>query len=239
MSDFNSSAGAGGAATAPRTRPDVTLDSYVETDGMRGAALERARREIASTNVPEINLSKEEVVSIGFQRNPDGTVREAEHTHAVVTFLTPAFGQQCPNNTFGLKIYGAYCSNEEALEAAGKIRDYHTELYGKPIFGIIVVEMGKILPFPTTREQLNEVMSNKQASDESLNEMISNYRIEQQKAQILFDDRKNALVNSQKEFVREQKELSALERARQLRAEAAEAAQAAEASTGAELELEA
>lgn len=205
-----------------KTRPDVTLDTYVETEDMRGAALERARRAIAATNVPEINLSKEEVTSIGLQRNSDGTVREAEHTHAVVTFLTPAFGQQCPNNTFGLKIYGAYCSNEEALEAAGKIRDYHTELYGKPIFGIIVVEMGKILPFPTTREQLNEVMHNKQASDESLNEMISNYRVEQQKAQILFDDRKNSLVNSAKDFVREQKELTALERARQLRADAAE-----------------
>lgn len=219
--------------TTPRTRPDVTLDSYIETEEMRANALERARRDVAATNVPEINLSKEEIVSIGLQRNPDGTVREAEHTHAVVTFLTPAFGQQCPNNTFGLKIYGAYCSNEEALEAAGKIRDYHTELYGKPIFGIIVVEMGKILPFPTTREQLNEVISNKQASDEALNEMISNYRIEQQKAQILFDDRKNALVNSAKDFVREQKELSALERARQLRAEAAaEPAVEAESTEG-------
>lgn len=221
MSEFEST-----KTAATVRRPGVTLDTYVETDEMRTNALERARREISATNVPEINLSKEEIVSIGLQRNPDGTVREAEHTHAVVTFLTPAFGQQCPNNTFGLKIYGAYCSNEEALEAAGKIRDYHTELYGKPIFGIIVVEMGKILPFPTTREQLNEVISNKQASDEALNEMISNYRVEQQKAQILFDDRKNALVNSAKDFVREQKELSALERARQLRAEAAEAAEA-------------
>jgi hypothetical protein len=84
-------------------------------------------------------------------------------------------------------------------------------------------------------------MSNKQASDESLNEMISNYRVEQQKAQILFDDRKNSLVNSAKEYVNSQKELTALERARQLRAEAAEAAEAAESSSaaGAELELEA
>jgi hypothetical protein len=47
-------------------------------------------------------------------------------------------------------------------------------------------------------------------------------------------------VNSAKEYVNSQKELTALERARQLRAEAAEADEAAKASTGgAELELEA
>jgi len=194
-------------------QPSVTVDSYVETEEMRAEAHARAMRDIAATNVPEINLAKEEVVSIGIQRNPDGTTSEAEHTHAVVTFLTPAFGQQCPNGTYGFKIYGAYCSNEEAVAAATQIRDYHTELYGKPIFGILVIEMGKVTPFPITREQLNMVMTNKQASDEALNEMISNYRAEQRKAQILFDERKNTLVKSAKEF-------SALERARQLRAAA-------------------
>ncbi len=194
-------------------QPAVTVDSYVETDEMRADALAQARREIAATNVPEINLSKEEVVSIGIQRHADGTTSEAEHTHAVVTFLTPAFGQQCPNGTYGFKIYGAYCTNEEAVAAATQIRDYHTELYGKPIFGVIVIEIGKVTPFPVTREQLNQVMTNKQASDEALNDMISNYRAEQRKAQILFDNRKDTLVKSAKE--------SALERARQLREAAA------------------
>jgi len=191
-------------------QPAVTVDSYQETEEMRTEALTQARREIAATNVPEINLSREEIVSIGIQRNADGTTSEAEHTHAVVTFLTPAFGQQCPDGTYGFKIYGAYCTNEEAVAAATQIRDYHTELYGKPIFGILVIEIGKVTPFPVTREQLNLVMTNKQASDEALNDMISNYRAEQRKAQILFDNRKNTLVKSAKE--------SALERARQLRA---------------------
>jgi hypothetical protein len=194
-------------------QPSVTVDSYIETDEMRAEALSQARRDISATNVPEINLAKEEIVSIGLMRNADGTTTEAEHTHAVVTFLTPAFGQQCPNGSYGFKIYGAYCSNEEAVAAATQIRDYHTELYGKPIFGILVIEMGKVTPFPVTRDQLNQVMTNKQASDEALNEMISNYRTEQRKAQILFDERKNTLVKSAKEF-------SALERARQLRAAA-------------------
>lgn len=195
------------------TQPAVTVDTYQETEEMRADAHARAVRDIAATNIPEINLAKEEIVSIGLMRNPDGTTSEAEHTHAVVTFLTPAFGQQCPNGTYGFKIYGAYCSNEEAVAAATQIRDYHTELYGKPIFGILVIEIGKVTPFPVTREQLNMVMTNKQASDEALNEMISNYRAEQRKAQILFDERKNTLVKSAKEF-------SALERARQLRAAA-------------------
>jgi hypothetical protein len=199
------------------TQPSVTVDSYEETEAMRVAAHAQARLDIAATNVAEINLAKEEIVSVGLRRNEDGTTSESEHTHAVVSFLSPAFGQQCPNGTLGFKIYGAYCSNEEALAAAAQIRDYHTELYGKPIFGIIVVEMGKVTPFPVTREQLNQVMTNKQASDEALNDMIANYRAEQRKAQILFDNRKNALVKSAKEF-------TALERARQLREAAAAAA---------------
>lgn len=207
-------------------QPSVTVDSYHETEEMRVDAQEQARREIAATNVPEINLAREEIVSIGLQRNVDGSTSEAEHTHAVVTFLTPAFGQQCPNGTYGFKIYGAYCTNDEAVAAATQIRDYHTELYGKPIFGILVVEMGKVTPFPVTREQLNQVMTNKQASDEALNDMISNYRTEQRKAQILFDDRKNTLVKSAKEY-------SALERARQLRAAADAADGVPESSAGA------
>jgi hypothetical protein len=205
-------------------QPAVTVDSYQETEEMRTEALTQARREIAATNVPEINLSREEIVSIGIQRNADGTTSEAEHTHAVVTFLTPAFGQQCPDGTYGFKIYGAYCTNEEAVAAATQIRDYHTELYGKPIFGILVIEIGKVTPFPVTRDQLNLVMTNKQASDEALNDMISNYRAEQRKAQILFDNRKNTLVKSAKE--------SALERARQLRALASTEPSAEESTEG-------
>lgn len=208
-------------SSSSSSKPTIDVDSYEETPEMHAQALQKARRDIAATNVAEINLAKEEIVSIGLLQNPDGTTTEAEHTHAVVTFLSPAFGQQCPNGTLGFKIYGAYCSNEAALAAATQIRDYHTELYGKPIFGIIVVEMGKVTPFPVTREQLNSVMTNKQASDEALNEMISNYRTEQRKAQIMFDNRKDALVKSAKEH-------TALERARQLREAAAAAAQAAE-----------
>lgn len=193
----------------------VTVDNFEETPEMQAEALAQARREIGPTNVSEINLAKEEVVSTGLLQNADGTTTEAEHTHAVVTFLSPAFGQQLSaDGTPGFKIYGAYCSNESALAAAAQIRDYHTELYGKPIFGIIVVEIGKITPFPMTREQLNKVMTNKEASDEALNEMIANYRAEQKKAQILFDKRKDTLVKSAREF-------TALERARQLREAAA------------------
>lgn len=196
----------------------VTVDNFEETPEMQAEALAQARREIGPTNVLEINLAKEEVVSIGLLQNPDGSTTEAEHTHAVVTFLSPAFGQQLSaDGTPGFKIYGAYCSNDSALAAAAQIRDYHTELYGKPIFGIIVVEIGKITPFPMTREQLNKVMTNKEASDEALNEMIANYRAEQKKAQILFDKRKDTLVKSAREF-------TALERARQLREAAAAAA---------------
>ncbi len=203
----------------------ITVDNFEETPEMQAEALAQARREIGPTNVSEINLAKEEVVSIGILHNPDGTTTEAEHTHAVVTFLSPAFGQQISADGMpGFKIYGAYCSNEAALAAAAQIRDYHTELYGKPIFGIIVVEIGKITPFPMTREQLNKVMTNKEASDEALNEMISNYRTEQKKAQILFDKRKDTLVKSAKEF-------TALERARQLREAAAAAAESSSPET--------
>lgn len=197
------------------SKPAVTVDNFEETPEMQAEALTQARREIGPTNVPEINLAKEEVVSFGLLQNADGTTTEAEHTHAVVTFLSPAFGQQLSaDGTPGFKIYGAYCSNDSALAAAAQIRDYHAELYGKPIFGIIVIEIGKVTPFPLTREQLNKVMTNKEASDEALNDMISNYRAEQKKAQILFDRRKDTLVKSAREF-------TALERARQLRADAA------------------
>lgn len=207
--------------------PVVTVDNFEETPEMQAEALTQARREIGPTNVSEINLAKEEVVSIGLLQNPDGSTTEAEHTHAVVTFLSPAFGQQLSaDGTPGFKIYGAYCSNESALAAAAQIRDYHAELYGKPIFGIIVIEIGKVTPFPLTREQLNKVMTNKEASDEALNDMISNYRAEQKKAQILFDRRKDTLVKSARDF-------TALERARQLREAAAVVEESASPSAGA------
>lgn len=207
--------------------PVVTVDNFEETPEMQAEALTQARREIGPTNVSEINLAKEEVVSIGLLQNADGSTTEAEHTHAVVTFLSPAFGQQLSaDGTPGFKIYGAYCSNESALAAAAQIRDYHAELYGKPIFGIIVIEIGKVTPFPLTREQLNKVMTNKEASDEALNDMISNYRAEQKKAQILFDRRKDTLVKSARDF-------TALERARQLREAAAVVEESASPSAGA------
>ena len=72
------------------------------------------------------------------------------------------------------------------------------------------MEMGKLATIPTTREELNRLWTNRVAADEHLNELVSNYRIEQEKSKILFDLRKDTLKASANEF-------SALERARQLR----------------------
>ncbi len=189
--------------------PKITTDNYVETPEMIQEAEVLAREQIKVTNIPEINLSQEELVSYGI--NPE-TDSQEPLTHAVVSFLTPAFGHTCTGGTLGLKIYSAHTTEKDAVEFAGRLKEYHTELYGKPIYSILVMEMGKLVTIPTNRDELNRLWKDKQAADEHLNQMISDYRIQQQKSQILFDKRKETLMNSAKEF-------SALERARQLRLE--------------------
>jgi hypothetical protein len=183
--------------------PKITSDNYVETPELIQEAEELARKQIRSTNVPEINLAQEELMSY----HP---VTELPLTHAIVSFLTPAFGHTCTGGTLGLKIYSCHTSEEDAMIFAKQLKEYHTELYGKPIYSILVMEMGKLVTIPTTRDELNRLWKDKQASDEHLNQMISDYRIQQEKSQILFDKRKETLIGSAKEF-------SALERARQLR----------------------
>lgn len=193
-----------------RRGPKITVDNYVETDEMRQQAEVQARKNIRATNVPEINLAEEELKSYGVYQDSDGTQQQGPLTHAVVSFLTPAFGHVCTGNTYGLKIYSAHCNEEDASNMAKRIRDYHIELYGKAIYAILVMEMGKLATIPTTKEELNRLWTNRIAADEHLNELVSNYRIEQEKSKILFDMRKDTLKASANEF-------SALERARQLR----------------------
>ena len=193
-----------------RRGPKITVDNYVETDEMRQQAEVQARKNIRATNIPEINLAEEELKSYGMYQDSDGSTHQGPLTHAVVSFLTPAFGHVCTGNTYGLKIYSAHCNEEDATNMAKKIRDYHVELYGRAIYAILVMEMGKLATIPTTREELNRLWPNRVAADEHLNELVSNYRIEQEKSKILFDMRKDTLIASAKEF-------SALERARQLR----------------------
>jgi hypothetical protein len=193
-----------------RRGPKITVDNYVETEEMRQQAEVQARKNIRATNVPEINLSEEELKSYGVYQDSEGSIQQGPLTHAVVSFLTPAFGHVCTGNTYGLKIYSAHCNESDATEMAKKIRDYHVELYGKAIYAILVMEMGKLVTIPSTKEELNRLWTNRTAADDYLNELISNYRIEQEKSKILFDIRKDTLKASANEF-------SALERARQLR----------------------
>jgi hypothetical protein len=195
--------------------PKITIDNYVETDELRQQAETQARKNISATNVPEINLAEEELKSYGVYTDSEGIQQQGELTHAVVSFLTPAFGHVCTGGAHGIKIYSAHCNESDAKNMAKRIRDYHVELYGKAIYAILVMEMGKLATIPTTKEELNRLWTNREAADEYLNELVSNYRIEQEKSKILFDTRKETLKNSAKEF-------SALERARQLREAAAE-----------------
>ena len=48
-----------------RRGPKITVDNYVETEEMRQQAEVQARKNIRATNVPEINLSEEELKSYG------------------------------------------------------------------------------------------------------------------------------------------------------------------------------
>ena len=194
---------------------NVTIDNYSHTEEVIIKATREAEEKIRSTNIPEINLSEEEIKSHGYYVDESsGQEIKGELTHAVVTFLTPAFGQQCPGNTYGLKIYSAHCNEEEAMRYARKLKEYHTELYGYPIYAIMVMEMSKFITIPTTKDELARLRKNREASDDHLNELIRNYRNEQEKSKILFDVRKDTLINSAKR-------MSVLERAKQLREESA------------------
>lgn len=190
----------------------VDITNYKETPEMVESAHIMAVKNVAPTNVPEINLAEEEIKSMGFVRAEDGTEERGPLTHAVVSFLTPAFGHVCTGGAYGLKIYSAHIHEEDAVLTAKRLKEYHTELYGRPIYAILVMEMGKLITIPHTKEDLNRLWKNRESSDELLNEMISNYRVEQEKGQILFNERKDTLVKS------------ALARARELRQAAATAA---------------
>jgi len=192
---------------------EITIDNYIQSEELIAKAKKEAEEKIRSTNIPEINLSEEELKSYGtYVDESTGEVVRGELNYAVVSFLTPAFGHVITNGTYGLKIYSAHCTEEDAKNMAKKIRDYHVELYGKAIYAILVMEMGKLATIPTTKEELNRLWTNREAADEYLNELISNYRIEQEKSKILFDARKDTLINSAKRK-------SVLERAKQLRGE--------------------
>ncbi len=194
-------------------RPEVTVDTYVETPEMHESARIRAAARIASTNVAEINLSKEEITARGVYRDEDGSDVIGEQQYAVVTFLTPAFGHVMTRGSFGFKIYSAHVTLEDAQKTAERLKAYHKELYGSSIYSILIVEMGKFCEIPTTREDLNRLIKDRRHDDESLHEMVKQYRIEQEKASLMFHERKEALVGAAKKF-------NAIERARQLRAEA-------------------
>lgn len=198
------------------SKPRVTVDNYVETPEMLQTFHERAVKNIRATNIPEINLAEEELFSEGIYTDELGNEHRGELKFAVVSFLTPAFGHVCTGGAYGMKIYSAHISQEAATKFAKKLSEYHKELYGYNIYSIMVMEMGKLVTIPQDRETLNRLWTNKEASDEYLNELISNYRIEQEKSNIRFEERKSTLINAAKEF-------SALEKARYLREQAAAA----------------
>lgn len=194
-------------------QPEVTFDTYTVTDEMKEAAKKKATKNIRATNVMDINLAEEELTSQGYFVDPtNGAEVKGELTHAVVTFLTPAFGQICDNGFYGLKIYSAHVNEENALQMANRLKSYHTELYGSPIYAILVMEMGKFVTIPHDKTSLQKLWSSKKESNEGLNELISNYRIEQEKGNILFNERKDTLIASAKK-----RNMSTLERARQLK----------------------
>jgi hypothetical protein len=197
-----------------QNQPSVTVDNYVETPEMLQTFHDRAIRNIRATNIPEINLAEEELYSKGIYTDENGNEHRGELKFAVVSFLTPAFGHVCTGGAYGMKLYSAHVTQEEATRFAKKLSEYHKELYGYNIYSIMVMEMGKLITIPHDRETLNKLWTNKQQSDEYLNELISNYRIEQEKSNIRFEERKNTLINAAKEF-------SALEKAKYLREQAA------------------
>jgi hypothetical protein len=213
------------SAASSSSTPEVTVDTYTESPEMHESARARAAANISSTNVPDINLSKEEITSFGMYKDEEGNEITGELEYAVLTFLTPAFGHVLTRGSFGFKIYSAHVTLEDAQRTAERLKEYHKELYGSAIYSILVVEMGKFCEIPTTREDLNRLIKDRRHDDESLNEMIKNYRIEQEKARVMFNDRKDTLVGAGKKF-------SAIEKARQLRAEAVDASSSTTSTTG-------
>ncbi len=203
-----------------QARPEVTVDTYVETPEMHASARARAEARIAPTNVPDINFAREEILSRGVYTDAEGNEITGDINFAVVTFLTPAFGHITSKGSFAFKIYSCHVTLEEAQKTAERIKAYHQELYGSAIYSILILETGKFCEIPTTRADLQRLVKDRRHDDQELHEMIKNYRIEQEKSTIMFNDRKDALVGAAKQF-------TTLEKARQLRAAADAAAAAA------------
>jgi hypothetical protein len=100
--------------------------------------------------------------------------------------LISLVGPDCPqkNEKFGLKIRGCFASHEDASSYAKRLQK------DDATFDIYVVEMYKWLLIPPDREKIDDV----HFAEEKLEEIMTKYRENQTQARVMFEKRKNDMI---------------------------------------------
>jgi hypothetical protein len=100
--------------------------------------------------------------------------------------LISIVGPDCPqkNEKFGLKIRGCFASHEDASAYARRLQK------DDATFDIYVVEMYKWLLIPPDRDKIEDV----HYAEEKLEEIMTKYRENQTQARVMFEKRKNDMI---------------------------------------------
>lgn len=104
--------------------------------------------------------------------------------YVCLSFLTPSKEDQ--TTLTGIKVRGVFNEYEEACQHAKKLQEMD------PAFGVFVGEVGKWLPYDPDPES-KYVKSSEYANDE-LNDIMKNYLINQEKAKVYHEKRKNEMT---------------------------------------------
>lgn len=112
-----------------------------------------------------------------------------DQKYACLSFLTPAKEDQ--TTLTGIKVRGVFSDYDEACKHAKRLQEVD------PAFNVFVGEVGKWLPFDPDPDS-KEVKSSEYANEE-LNDIMKNYVVNQEKAKVYHEKRKNEMARKNME----------------------------------------
>lgn len=104
--------------------------------------------------------------------------------YVCLSFLTPQKDDQ--TTLTGIKVRGVFEDYDEACKHAKKLQELD------PAFGVFVGEVGKWLPFDPDPD--SKFVKSSEYANEELNDIMKNYLINQEKAKIYHEKRKNEVT---------------------------------------------
>lgn len=112
-----------------------------------------------------------------------------DQKYVCLSFLTPTKEDQ--TTLTGIKVRGVFSDYDEACKHAKRLQEVD------PAFNVFVGEVGKWLPFDPDPDS-KEVKSSEYANEE-LNDIMKNYVVNQEKAKVYHEKRKNEMARKNME----------------------------------------